>query len=335
MATPVYFYGADIFHRRTIKELYSLWRRNSPVPVLRRFYRFGSMDMLLSFGTTIAYVSSIVDLIIEPTSAGLATTARNSTYFDSVVFLTMFLLMGRLIEAYSKGKTGKAETILISRFVGQKAVSTTIIPTDLVDTGDVVRVVHGGSPPFDGILLEGDGVQFDESGLTGESRPVKKAVGDTIYAGTVNNGGPVSMQVTGASGHSLLDQIIDAVQEGRARRAPIETVANILTSLFVPVVTLIAVATWLIWLLLGVSSALPTGYLDVAVGGWPFWSLQFTIAVFVIACPCGIGLAAPTALFVGGGLVAKHGIFVKGGGEAFQEASGLDIIVRILYVVYN
>ncbi|KAK6433811.1 hypothetical protein LTR95_010012 [Oleoguttula sp. CCFEE 5521] len=337
MATPVYFFGADIFHRRTIKEFHSLWRRNSPVPVLRRFYRFGSMDMLLSFGTTIAYVSSIADLIVKSTSAGSMNSTGNLTYFDSVVFLTMFLLMGRLIEAYSKAKTGEAvtmlgklrpqEALLVHSTDGKDEGSrTTTIAVDLIETGDVVRVVHGGSPPWDGILLDREG-QFDESSLTGESRPVKKMIGDPVYAGTLNNGGPVSIQTTGASGHSLLDQIIEAVGEGKARRAPIERVADVLTSFFVPVVTLIAIATWLIWLSLGLAGALPTSYLNVGVGGWPFWSLQFAIAVFVIACPCGIGLAAPTALFVGGGLAAKHGILVKGGGEAFQEASGLDIIV--------
>ncbi|TKA80279.1 hypothetical protein B0A55_03043 [Friedmanniomyces simplex] len=337
MATPVYFFGADYFHRRTIRELRSLWGRRSPVPVLRRFYRFGSMDTLLSFGTTIAYVSSIVDLIIESTSAGPVSTMAGSTYFDSVVFLTMFLLIGRLIEAYSKAKTGEAVTTLsklrpkeallvLPADARQQASPTKSVNVDLIDSGDVVRVVHGGSPPWDGIILDQDGV-FDESSLTGESRPVKKTTGDSIYAGTINNGGPVSIRTTGASGHSMLDQIIEAVQEGQARRAPIERVADVLTSYFVPVVTIIAIVTWLTWLSLGLSGTLPIGYLDIAVGGWPFWSLQFAIAVFVIACPCGIGLAAPTALFVGGGLAANYGILVKGGGEAFQEASGLDIIV--------
>ncbi|KAK3615476.1 hypothetical protein LTR56_026562 [Elasticomyces elasticus] len=337
MATPVYFFGADIFHRRTIKELHYLWRRNSPVPIFRRFYRFGSMDMLLSFGTTIAYVSSIAALIVKSTSGGLMDSTGNSTYFDSVVFLTMFLLLGRLIEAYSKAKTGEMvsklgdlrprEAILIDSTAGKEENDrTSTVAVDLVETGDVVRVVHGASPPWDGILLDPEGL-FDESSLTGESRPVKKEIGDTIYAGTLNNGKSVSMRTTGASGHSLLDQIIDAVQEGQARRAPIERVVDVLTSYFVPVVTLISVTTWLIWLSLGLSGTLPADYLDVEVGGWPFWSLQFAISVFVIACPCGIGLAAPTALFVGGGLAAKHGILVKGGGEAFQEASDLDVVV--------
>ena len=337
LATPVYFFAADVFHRRSIKELHSLWKRGSPVPILRRFYRFGSMDMLMSFGTTIAYVSSIVELIIAATLPDTVNMERNTTYFDSVVFLTMFLLIGRLIEAYSKAKTGEAVTML-GKLRPKEALlvlpnngkeggdGIQSVPIDMLDYGDMVRIVHGGSPPWDGTLLEGSG-EFDESSLTGESKLVKKAVGDPVYSGTVNKGGPILMRTTGVSGDSLLDQIISVVREGQARRAPIERVADLLTSYFVPVVTLVAISTWLIWLILGVTGALPREYLDVAVGGWPFWSLQFAIAVFIIACPCGIGLAAPTALFVGGGLAAKHGILVKGGGEAFQEASGLDIIV--------
>ncbi|KAK0902535.1 hypothetical protein LTR57_019595 [Friedmanniomyces endolithicus] len=319
MATPVYFFGADVFHRRTIKELQSLWGRRSPVPVLRRFYRFGSMDMLLSFGTTIAYVSSIVDLVIKSTSPASTSMTGDSTYFDSQSE------DGRSGDTLSKLRP--KEALLVSpKERSQEGSGTQSVNVDMIDSGDVVRLVHGGSPPWDGTLLEGGG-EFDESSLTGESRPVKKNAGDSIYAGTINKGPPISMRITGASGHSMLDQISEAVQEGQARRAPIERVADVLTSYFVPVVTLIAIVTWLTWLSLGLSGALPLSYLDVAVGGWSFWSLQFAIAVFVIACPCGIGLAAPTALFVGGGLAAQHGILVKGGGEAFQEASGLDIIV--------
>ncbi|KEY70044.1 hypothetical protein S7711_09870 [Stachybotrys chartarum IBT 7711] len=337
MATPVYFFAADVFHRRTIKELHSLWKRGSPVPIFRRFYRFGSMDMLMSFGTTIAYFSSIVELIIAATLPNMMNMEGNPTYFDSVVFLTMFLLIGRLIEAYSKAKTGEAVTMLgklrpkeallvLDSDSQNGADRTQSVNIDMLDFGDVVRVVHGGSPPWDGILLEGES-EFDESSLTGESRLVKKTIGDPIYSGTISKGGPILMRTTGTSGDSMLDQIIKVVREGQARRAPIERVADILTSYFVPFVTLMAIVTWLIWLSLGLSGILPEEYLDIAVGGWPFWSLQFAIAVFIIACPCGIGLAAPTALFVGGGLAAKHGILVKGGGEAFQEASRLDIIV--------
>ncbi|TPX07182.1 uncharacterized protein E0L32_010885 [Thyridium curvatum] len=336
IATPVYFFCADVFHRRTIKELYALWRPGSSVPILRRFYRFGSMDMLVSFATSVAYWASIAEIIVATTMPE-GDHMKGMTHLDSVVFLTMFLLIGRLIEAYSKAKTGEAVTKLGSlrpksamlvtpARSKDETEQTETVSIDMIDTGDLVRVVHGGSPPWDGILTHGE-AEFVESSLTGESKPVKKAVGDPIYAGTVNKGGPITMRITGASGDSLLDQIIKVVREGQARRAPIERVADKITGYFVPVVTLLAIATWLIWLGLGVSGRLPQDYLTVSVGGWPYWSLQFAIAVFVIACPCGIGLAAPTALFVGGGLAAQHGILAKGGGEAFQEASHIDIIV--------
>ncbi|KAI0831561.1 heavy metal translocatin [Hypoxylon sp. FL0890] len=337
MATPIYLCAADIFHRRAIRELYSLWRPGSPAPIIRRFIKFGSMDMLMSFGTSIAYFGSIAELIISATQRDKMQMQENMTYFDSVVFLTMFLLIGRLLEAYSKAKTGEAVSelgnlrpkealLLTSGDADGDEEAYEKVSVDMVERDDVVKVVHGGSPPWDGFLLSKE-AEFSEASLTGESKPVRKTSGDQIFSGTVNEGGPISMRITGASGNSMLDQIIKVVREGQARRAPIERVADVLTSYFVPVVTLIAISTWIIWLGLGLSGRLPQDYLDAPVGGWPFWSLQFAIAVFIIACPCGIGLAAPTALFVGGGLAAKYGILAKGGGEAFQEASNIDIIV--------
>lgn len=199
-------------------------------------------------------------------------------------------------------------------------------PIDQLELGDIVRIANGASPPYDGIVVEGES-RFDESSLTGESKPVFKKIGDKIFSGTINQANPVTMKITRRSGDSMLDQIIDAVRQGQIRRAPIERVADAITGIFVPAITLIAILDWILWLSLGVSGRLPEDWMDNDVGGWPFWSLQFAISVFVVACPCGIGLAAPTALFVGGGLAAKHGILVKGGGEAFQEASHLDCIV--------
>jgi len=294
MATPVYFFAADVFHRRALKELHALWRPGSTTPILRRFYRFGSMDMLMSFGTTIAYFSSIAELAIAATRpSNMTSMMGNSSYFDSVVFLTMFLLIGRLIEAYSKAKTGDAvtmlgklrptEAILVTRDNDNQNSSseraTRQINVDLLELGDVVRVLHGGSPPCDGTVLEGES-KFDESSLTGESRLVAKSIGDEVYSGTVNKDGPISVQISGVSGASMLDQIVKVVREGQTRRAPIERVADVLTSFFVPLVTLIALSTWIIWLTLGLSGVLPENFLDTDVGGWPFWSLQFAIAVF-------------------------------------------------------
>ncbi|KAI9831558.1 MAG: hypothetical protein M1819_004788 [Sarea resinae] len=347
LATPVMFFAADVFHIRAIKEIRALWRPGSKVPILRRFYRFGSMNLLMSAGTSVAYFSSLAILIVGATTSGNKRVST-STYFDSVVFLTMFILMGRFLEAYSKAKTGDAvgllgklrpsEALLVSsnsrtgssesQDTAKNPSSTTIqtIPVDLLEVSDRVLVPHGTSPPADGIVVIGQ-TQFNESSLTGESRPVPKPIGEKVFAGSINIGNPVTVKVTEIGGTSMLDQIVAVVREGQTKRAPVERVADVLTGYFVPVITLLAILTFVIWLALGQSGTLPRDYLDVDTGGWAFWALEFAIAVFVVACPCGIGLAAPTALFVGSGLAAKYGILVKGGGEAFQEASKLDAVV--------
>jgi len=340
MTTPVMFFGADLFHTRAFKEVKSMWRPKSKVPILRRFYRFGSMNLLISAGTAVAYFSSVAVLIMDATAKAMpAGSGRSSdTYFDTVTFLSFFILIGRFLEAYSKAKTGDAvamlsnlrpsDALLVEN--GEEASaqnSLRKIPVDQLEVSDVVQIPHGASPPTDGTIHQEGTFLFDESSLTGESHPVKKAFGHSVYTGSVNVSDPVKVMVTEVGGTSMLDQIVNVVREGQAKRAPIERVADMLTGYFVPVITLIAILTWVIWLGLGESGQLPQAWLDVTRGGWPFWSLEFAIAVFVVACPCGIGLAAPTALFVGGGLAAKHGILVQGGGEAFQEASKLNAVV--------
>jgi Cu+-exporting ATPase len=347
LATPVMFFAADVFHLRAIKEIRALWSSNSKVPIFRRFYRFGSMNLLMSAGTSVAYFPSIAVLALNSRKVSHSHYGQMSTYFDVVVFLTLFILAGRYLEAYSKSKTGDAVTMLgklrptealLVRSNKDSEVSSEFskidlpmsnieqVNVDLLEVGDVVRVLRGASPPADGIVLLGDST-FDESSLTGESRPIKKAVGDQVFIGTVNTGRPISVHVTEISGASMLDQIVKVVREGQTKRAPVERIADILTGFFVPVITLIAITTFVIWFGLGQGGILPLSWRDTDTGGWAFWALQFAIAVFVGACPCGIALAAPTALFVGSGLAAKHGILVKGGGEAFQEASALDVVV--------
>ncbi|KAI8964548.1 heavy metal translocatin [Daldinia sp. FL1419] len=334
MATPVYFFGADIFHRRAVKEVSALWRPRSQTPILQRFYRFGSMNMLISLGTTIAYISSISQMIAAAVDRPDMISDENF-YFDSVVFLTFFLLWGRLIEAYSKSKTGDAvealgklrpTTAVLVEDVTDTKETEMVVHTDLLEFGDLVRIPHGGSPPCDGRVVRGV-AEFNEASLTGESRLVRKVANDNVFAGTINVGKPILIQITGSAGQSMLDQIVDIVREGQTKRAPMEKLADLLTAYFVPFVTLIAILTWLIWLSIGVSGAIPGHFLDVSSGGWVVFSLQFAIAVFVVACPCGLALAAPTAIFVGGGLAAKHGILVKGGGEAFEKASRIDCVV--------
>lgn len=372
LATPVMFYSAGTFHRRSLKEVWALWRPGSRTPVWRRFVRFGSMNLLVSTGVSVAYFASIALLALSALQAPSPSGRGDmTTYFDSVVFLTMFLLIGRFLEAYSKGRTADAITALgklrptsallvvpatesiadssegsLSNSASQdedlekgkperegsdlatkQEMTVQRVDAELLEVGDIVRVQNGSTPPADGTIVAGNDGAFDESSLTGESRLVKKNVGDKIFLGTINKAGVVDVRVDAIGGETMLDHVVKVVREGQTRRAPIERVADLLTGYFVPVVTLLAVVTWVIWLGLGLGGVLPESYLDIDVGGWVVWSLEFAIAVFVVACPCGIGLAAPTALLVGSGLAAKYGILARGGGEAFQEAAQLDIIV--------
>ncbi|KAF2966443.1 hypothetical protein GQX73_g7136 [Xylaria multiplex] len=328
LATPVYFGTADVFHRRTIKEIRSLWRPGSQVPILRRLYRFGSMNMLISLGTTIAYVSSVAQMIAAGVKS-LHMIDDKDFYFDSVVFLTLFLLIGRFLEAYSKSKTGNAvealgklrpTTAILVEETKSQSTCDTLVGTDMLEFGDTVRIPHGASPPCDGVVIQGTTI-FDEASLTGESCPIKKRVGDEVFSGTVNQGPPILIRITGIAGQSMLDKIVQVVREGQTKRAPMEKVADGLVAYFVPVITLIAVITWVVWLVIGFTNH----HLEIK-DPVPF-SLQFAIAVFVVACPCGLALAAPTAIFVGGGLAAKYGILAKGGGEAFEIASRIDCVV--------
>lgn len=346
LATIVMFFAADVFHVRAYKEIRALWRKGSRVPLLRRFYRFGSMNLLLSAGTSVAYLSSVAILAINATSNPQVTDG-GSTYFDSVVFLTFFILIGRWLEAYSRAKTGNAvsllgslrpdRVILVSSSVHGDVQegdekdegsheSTSIVDPKLLEVNDIVLIPHGSSPPTDGTVIKGT-TNFNESSLTGEAHAVAKVVGDTVYAGSINIGDAIQVKVRGVNGTSMLDQIISVVREGQTKRAPVERLVDTITGYFVPVITALAVTTFIVWLIIGESGGLQPRHIEPEQGGWAFWSLEFAIAVFVVACPCGIGLAAPTALFVGSGLAAKHGILVRGGGEAFQEASNIDCVV--------
>ncbi|KAK7206638.1 hypothetical protein BZA70DRAFT_294045 [Myxozyma melibiosi] len=344
MSTFIYFFAADIFHRKAYKELRSLYRPG--VPFTRRLFRFGSMNLLMSLGTSVAYFASIALLALEATmdpTTGQMTMKRSetdktkssysTTYFDSVVFLTMFLLVGRLLEAYSKSKTASAISLLTSLrprtalLVDPETDKTEEIDIDFLEISDTARILSGMSPPADGVIISGT-ADFNESALTGEALPVSKGPGDQVFAGTSHaGGGTVTMRVESPEGGTMLDQITNVVRQGQMKRAPIERVADVLTGYFVPCVTLIAVIVFVVWLALGLSGSLPDSYLDIDVGGWPVWALEFAISVFVVACPCGIGLAAPTALFVGTGIAAKNGILPRGGGEAFQEGSQIDVVV--------
>ncbi|KIL70079.1 hypothetical protein M378DRAFT_183673 [Amanita muscaria Koide BX008] len=361
IATPVMFYSAGVFHRSTIKEIRSLWKRGNSASLLRRFTRFGSMNLLVTSGISVAYISSFA-LLILGAMRGPGGVWDNTTYFDTVVFLTMFPLVGRFIEMISKARMADAITALSSLRPSEALVAvpdsfspgkTSVekleqgfeeleeensssmlpgkkirkVPVDLLEIGDVICVPYGATPSADGTLIDGEKTIFDESSLTGESRLVPKQSGDEVNVGTINKGRMVHVKVNAIGESTMLENIVKIVREGQTRRAPIERAADMITGYFVPAITFLAIVTWLVWLSLGYSGILPRDYLDITVGGWAVWSLRFAIAVFVVACPCAIGLAAPTAFVVGTGIAANNGILAQGGGEAFQGMSQLDILV--------
>ena len=338
LSTPAYFFAADIFHVKALKEVRSLWiHKNS---FKKRFFKFGSMSLLMSLGTTVAYIASIALLILSSQQNHMSGMGSHTTYFDSVVFLSFFLLIGRLLESLSKAKTADAVASLSSLKASRATVVEKVINDDgqasyvndeyvdmkLLDSGDYIKVSTGESPAVDCVVVDGVS-SFDESALTGESDPIMHKPGQQIFSGTVNVGNSVIIaKILNVDGASLIDQIVSTVRDGQMRKAPIQRLADVLTGYFVPMIVVIAISTWIVWISLAYSGVLPESYLDIDVGGWTVWSLEFAIAVFVIACPCGIGLAAPTALFVGSGLAAKYGILAKGGGAAFQDAAKTNLV---------
>ncbi|EGW32408.1 copper resistance-associated P-type ATPase [Spathaspora passalidarum NRRL Y-27907] len=330
LATPIYFFVADTFHRKAIKEIRSLWvHKNS---FTARLLRFGSMNLLMSIGTSVAYFASIVLIGLSSQQKPKTHMGFHTTYFDSVVFLTFFLLIGKLLQSYSKRKTADAVSQLANlqerqaTLVDKSGDNAQRVDIELLEVGDYIKIGTGESPPVDCVIVEGN-AEFDESALTGESTPVKHLTGHQIFSGTVNiSSTSIVAKVTSLEADSLLSQIVTTVRDGQLRKAPMERTADLITGSFVPVIIFLSIITWIIWISLGYSGALPESYLDIDIGGWTVWSLEFAIAVIVIACPCGIGLAAPTALFVGSGLAAKYGILAKGGGVAFQDGASTNVV---------
>lgn len=263
------------------------------------------------------------------------------TYFDTCVFLIFFILLGRCLESWSKRKTGDAVTQLSSMKPAtgillldpaQPATSRTeTVPAELLEVGDLVWIPSGASPPLDGYFVATASVQeasFDEASLSGEARPASKHDGDLLYTGTVNVAPhPVLARVAVSSGRSMIDEILEVVREAGGRKASIERLADQITSYFVPAIVAVSILVFAVWLVVLYSGAVSEDWIGRHVpqasekGARALFALEFAVSCLVIACPCGIGLAAPTAQVVGIGLASRRGILVNGGGEAFQLAA--------------
>ena len=296
-----------------------------------RFYTIGfkalvqrspNMDSLIAIGTTAAVLYSTYNVL---QIAGGNFNAVESLYFESAGVIIALILLGKSLEAISKSKTGEA----IRKLMGLVPKTALIIqngtekeiPIDEVEIGDVIIVKPGAKIPVDGTVIEGQ-TSIDESMLTGESMPVDKKAGDTIYAASLNTTGTVQFRAEKIGSDTALAQIIKLVETAQGSKAPIAQMADIVAGYFVPIVCVIAVVAGISWYF--ASLAFP-GVLLPNTGSLEF-AMTIFISVLVIACPCALGLATPTAIMVGTGKGAENGILIKGG-EALETAYRINTVV--------
>lgn len=304
LATPVQFFIGSSFYKGMISAL--------------RMHTF-NMDSLIAIGTSVAYFYSFANLIryfaINNSIIGLNGAKIPELYFETAAFLITFVILGKYLEAKAKGRTGEA----IKKLMGLQAKTARVIrngktidiPIEQVIKNDIVTVRPGEKVPVDGVIVKGSS-SIDESMITGESLPVEKHVDDTVIGGTINKLGSFEFSATRIGSETTLAQIIRLVEDAQGSKAPIQATADKISAYFVPAVICIAIITFVIWyLVLGASLS--------------FALMAFT-SVIVIACPCALGLATPTAIMVGTGVGAEQGILIKGG-EPLESASTINTIV--------
>ncbi len=278
-----------------------------------------NMDTLIGIGTLSAFSYSAFVFFLPETIShfGLSET----TYFDVVIVVIGFILFGKYLEARSKIKTGEAieklvllqaKTALVER--GGKAVEVAV---EMVKQGDILIVKPGAKIPVDGIIIEGKS-SLDESFVTGEAMPIDKKPGDEIIGGTINKQGSLKFRATKVSSDTLLAHIIKLVEEAQGSKAPIERIADQISAVFVPIVLVLAILTLITWLGLG-SLYLPFSQ-ALAFG------LSSFVGILVIACPCALGLATPTAIIVGVGKGAENGILIKDA-ESLEKLHSVTTVV--------
>ncbi len=296
--------------------------------------RSGNMDTLIAIGTSAAYFYSVAATFI-PQLQG------EPVFFETSALLLTFVILGKLLEARAKGRTGDA----IKKLMGLAAKTARVvrdgveidIPSERVVAGDLVVVRPGEKVPIDGLVIEGHS-SVDESMLTGESIPVEKNVGDTVIGATMNKLGSLRFRATKVGRDTALAQIVRLVEEAQGSKAPVQRFADRISSVFVPAVVSAALLTFLFWLFAGPlmfgAHPDPAGAFPLlapiltaaATSGWWVAALLAGIAVVVIACPCALGLATPTAIMVGTGKGAENGILIKSG-DALETAYKIKAIV--------
>ena len=263
-----------------------------------------NMDTLVALGTLVAYFYSLVALF-----TGLP------VYFESAAFILFFILLGAVFEEKMRKNTSQAvEKLLDLQAKTAEVLRDDVyvqIPLEQVKVGDLIRVRPGEKIAVDGIVLEGE-TSIDESMVTGESIPVDKSVGDAVIGSTINNSGTIIFRAEKVGSETMLAQIVDFVKKAQTSRAPIQDLTDRISGIFVPAVVILGLLTFWIWF--------------VFLGESFVTSLLYGVAVLIIACPCALGLATPTALMVGTGRSAKMGILLKNG-TVLQEIQKVQTVV--------
>ncbi len=290
LTTPVQLVGGYRFYKGSIGSLR---------------YKAANMDVLIALGTSAAYVYSVAATFF----------IRGAVYYETAALVITFILLGKLLEARAKGKASEAIKKLLglapkTAHVIQNGEEVEILAEE-VQVGDIVLVRPGEKIPVDGKITEGY-TTIDESMVTGESIPVEKKVGDEVIGATINKHGFFKFEATRVGKDTVLSQIVKLVEEAQGSKAPIQRLADVVSNYFVQAVVLIAALTFIIWYFI--------------LNATFVFALTAMTAVLVIACPCALGLATPTAIIVGTGKGAENGILIKSG-EALERASKLDTII--------
>ncbi|WMV43873.1 hypothetical protein MTR67_037258 [Solanum verrucosum] len=317
------------------------WVLSTPVQFIigRRFY-YGSykalchgsanMDVLIALGTNAAYFYSVYSVLRAATSPSF----KSTDFFETSSMLISFILLGKYLEVLAKGKTSEAiaklmnltpETASLLQFDDEgNVVKEEEIDSRLIQKSDVIKILPGAKVACDGFVIWGQS-HVNESMITGESRPVAKRKGDMVIGGTVNENGVLHIRATKVGSESALSQIVRLVESAQMAKAPVQKFADRISKYFVPLVIFLSLSTWLAWFLAGKYDGYPKSWIPSSMDSFQL-ALQFGISVMVIACPCALGLATPTAVMVGTGVGASRGVLIKGG-QALEGAQKVDCIV--------
>ncbi|XP_004250875.2 copper-transporting ATPase HMA4-like [Solanum lycopersicum] len=315
LCTPVQF----VIGRRFYAGSYHALRRVS-----------ANMDVLIALGTNAAYFYSVYIMVKALTSNSF----EGQDFFETSPMLISFILLGKYLEVLAKGKTSDAlakltelapETAYLLTLDGAgNIISETEISSQLIQKNDVLKIVPGAKVPVDGVVINGHSY-VNESMITGEARPVSKMPGDKVIGGTVNENGCVLIKATHIGSETALSQIVQLVEAAQLARAPVQKLADQISRFFVPTVVLAATVTWLGWFIPGELGAYPSSWTPKGMNVFEL-AFQFGISVLVVACPCALGLATPTAIMVATGKGASQGVLIKGG-NALEKAHKVKLVV--------